>query len=361
MKKILPILILCLIFGIEHILGSENSLQENNIDIKLNEYEEIMNRYFRGDPRVTTLETINNKIEVFNRWYSSKKNILDEQREKLQKEYKTLDEIKKQIDALDEKLTRIPDQTNKEAVKAYSAEMKKRNDLVDKYNNHAKEYNTKERGYNNSATEFKTETAVRKETLDTEKEKTLKEIEIINTWFNEKKGRVFFAELNGMYAQIIRDKKQTGNSDLDNYINKIQSLRYKLGEIAIKKETKAENGLIIVKTALDSSVESFYIIDTGASLVTITLEMVKALGLEDQLGKKIETSLAGGITVKGQEITIPRISVLGKTAQNIPAIVLPSATVGVDGLLGQSFLKRFIIHIDAKSEPKVKLEEREKK
>jgi len=51
----------------------------------------------------------------------------------------------------------------------------------------------------------------------------------------------------------------------------------------------------------------------------------------------------------------------GQTAQNVQAIILPSGTVGTDGLLGRSFLKQFIVHIDDESELKLLLEKRTKR
>jgi predicted aspartyl protease len=86
--------------------------------------------------------------------------------------------------------------------------------------------------------------------------------------------------------------------------------------------------------------------------------MADVLGLSEKLGDEIETLVAGGMTVKGRSVDIPWITVAGQTAKNIQGIILSSSKPGIDGLLGRSFLKRFILDIDDEREPKVLLRAR---
>lgn len=356
MKKLFIIIILASISLIIASGEDEGNFAAQDQYVKLSEYEKIMNRYFRGDPRSTAVDDINRLVNEYNSWIERRKSVLDAESEKINREFKSITGLKKQIDALDERLTRVPDPNDEKAVEAYNAEMNKRNVLVEKYNGLARKYKELETAFNNTIEQFNLEKEARKSKLDAQKAEIMEEIKAIDQWFEEKRDRAFFEELNRKFCELIQEKRRTGNLELDGCINRLRDFRHELGTYAITKQNKVENGLIVIPVTLGSNVECFYIVDTGASLVTVSPELVKVLGLSDHVGEEIETSLAGGIMVKGKEIVIPLLSVLDKTAQNVPAIVLPSTGVGVDGLLGRSFLKRFIIHIDDAREPKLMLE-----
>lgn len=361
MKKILLIIIVSLIIsGTGAAAFGENSRLENTDD-RFFEYEKIMERYFRGEPREAAFDKINSRIDEYNTWATTSRKELEAQREKLNQELGSTDTVRKQVDELDEQLTRIPDPTDEKAVKAYNVLMNKRNSLVDRYNGLLKAYKEKETAFNSAVRAFDSEAKSRQEKLEEQKQQTTAEVDSIDLWLKGKNDRAFFEDLNRTYAELVEEKKRTGTSEQDVFIDKARSFRHELGEYARLKQEKAENGLIIVRAVLGTSVESHFIVDTGASMVTVTPELVRILGIADQAGEEIETSLAGGITAKGQEIIIPKLSVSGQAAQNIQAIILPSGTVGADGLLGRSFLKQFIVRIDDESEPKLLLEKRAKK
>jgi clan AA aspartic protease (TIGR02281 family) len=361
MKKILLIIIVSLIiFGTGSAAFGENSPLENTDDRFL-EYEKIMERYFRGEPREAAFTKINSRIDEYNTWATTSRKKLEVQRENLNHELGSTDTVRKQIDELDEQLTRIPDPTDEKAVKAYNVLMNKRNTLVDKYNGLLKAYKEKETAFDSAVRAFDSEAKFRQEKLEEQKQHTTAEANSIDLWFKEKNDRAFFEDLNRTYAELVEEKKRTGTSEQDAFIEKAKSLRHELGEHARLEQEKAENGLMIVRAALGASLESHFVVDTGATLVTVTPEIVRILGIADQAGQEIETSLAAGITARGREIIIPKLTVSGQAAQNIKAVIVPSGTVGADGLLGRSFLKQFIVRIDDESEPKLLLEKRAKR
>ena len=80
--------------------------------------------------------------------------------------------------------------------------------------------------------------------------------------------------------------------------------------------------------------------------VTIAPGIVEALGLTRKLGEEIELVLAGGQKIKGRELVLPSVTVAGRTEKDVPAAAVKVSEVGIDGLLGQSFLKRFVYTID---------------
>jgi clan AA aspartic protease (TIGR02281 family) len=361
MKKILSIIIVSLIIsGTSSAAFGENSRLEN-IGDRFLEYEKIMERYFRGEPREAAFTEINKQINEYNTWVTTSRKELEVQREKLNQELGSSDTVRKQIDELEEQLTRIPDPTDEKAVKAYNTLMSKRNTLVEKYNGLVKAYKEKETTFNSAVRAFDLEAKSRQEKLEEQKQQATAEVNSIDLWFKGKNDRAFFEDLNRTCAELAEEKKRTGTSEQDVFIEKAKSLRRELGEYARLEQEKAENGLVIVRAVLGTSLESHFIVDTGASLVTVTPELVRILGIADRAGQEIETSLAAGFTARGHEIIIPKLSVSGQVAQNVQAIIVPSGTVGTDGLLGRSFLKQFIVHIDDESEPKILLEKRAKR
>ncbi len=89
-------------------------------------------------------------------------------------------------------------------------------------------------------------------------------------------------------------------------------------------------------------------LDTGASYMIISKRMALAIGLEIDPSKNMQLTSATSVETVSL-VTLPRVSVLGKTVKNVEAVIKdlpPSAPV--DGLLGLSFLKHFKLTLDFK-------------
>lgn len=88
-------------------------------------------------------------------------------------------------------------------------------------------------------------------------------------------------------------------------------------------------------------------LDTGATYIMIPWDFAEVLGyMPELLKERVELVTASGVE-KAPLITLSSISVLGKKARNIKAIVhdLPQKSY-VDGLLGLSYLKNFEVRLD---------------
>lgn len=90
------------------------------------------------------------------------------------------------------------------------------------------------------------------------------------------------------------------------------------------------------------------ILDTGASAVVLPRRLASMIGLNIDPKRTVKTTTATTVEIV-PEVTIPEISVLGKTAKNVRAIIkdLPPQAPA-DGLLGLSFLKHFKLTVDFK-------------
>ena len=113
---------------------------------------------------------------------------------------------------------------------------------------------------------------------------------------------------------------------------------------------KASGSSIIVYALLNDVVRASFVLDTGASLVTISQEIAQKLGLRiKEKEASLTVTLADGRKLNAIPILLENIKIGDVEAKNIPAAVLVSAeTTEEDGLLGMSFLKNFIIKIDPK-------------
>lgn len=95
-----------------------------------------------------------------------------------------------------------------------------------------------------------------------------------------------------------------------------------------------------VTARLEDRENGVFIVDTGASYVTITHAFAQRLRLELEHAPKMLLQTANGVQT-GFVITIEKIELQGVKAARVPAVVIDELGDGVDGLLGLSFLSRF--------------------
>ena len=85
----------------------------------------------------------------------------------------------------------------------------------------------------------------------------------------------------------------------------------------------------------------------------LAFALVSVLGLSGRLGEVATLTLAGGQKLRGRSIVLPRIAVAGAAGTQVEGSAVPASEVGIDGLLGQSFLKRFVYTIDERQAGKL--------
>ena len=90
-----------------------------------------------------------------------------------------------------------------------------------------------------------------------------------------------------------------------------------------------------------------FLVDTGASLVTLSEGDAKRLGLNYQQGEPIIMQTANGLA-KAHRVKIDSIRVGNITLHNVDAIVAESGKLNI-GLLGMSFLNRVTMKRDGES------------
>ena len=112
--------------------------------------------------------------------------------------------------------------------------------------------------------------------------------------------------------------------------------------------TRTEGGSTLVTVLINDKVPATFVLDTGATAVSISEDLAGKLNIETASGDTIKVTLADGKQTEAKLVSLASVSAGAARAENIDAIVLPSKPgENIDGLLGMSFLGKFGVSLDA--------------
>lgn len=96
-----------------------------------------------------------------------------------------------------------------------------------------------------------------------------------------------------------------------------------------------------------NGVEGNFLIDTGAAFVSVSQSFAQRIGLKLKAGKSITLITAAGPR-HATLVTVPSVRLQGLEAHSVEVAVADDDAMGKqwDGLLGNSFLSRFQVHLD---------------
>lgn len=324
--------------------------------ITVSQLEEIMNCFYRPDSDKNSEEFLNRLVADHNKYVEEVNAALESERCELEDAAEVISSIAREIDKIDKRID------NAKTGASRNGELKSLSDLeslrqakVDEYNSLIDAYRKHEDKYDKMVSEFKTRASEKKNQLANAEQDLKKNIELYQKWREENQDLAFFVTLNRVYADLHKvNRVKQGNLDNNPDIARLRAMRKDLAAFVSKKSPNTkDDGLILVEAVFCGSETCYMLLDTGASTVTISTAMVEVLGLSDRLGKEVEVGLAGGVRIKGREIVIPGITVLGCEAKNVDAVVIGEPMIGIDGLLGHSFLDRFAYRIDKTRSPEL--------
>jgi clan AA aspartic protease (TIGR02281 family) len=113
--------------------------------------------------------------------------------------------------------------------------------------------------------------------------------------------------------------------------------------------TKNSGGIIVVDALINRSVPARLVVDTGASVITITEELARRLSHSALSSPEAVTIEGLGGTMQGRSILIPRLDVGNVGRDHVPAVVMSGGSGfrgPFDGLLGMNFLGEFELAVD---------------
>jgi clan AA aspartic protease (TIGR02281 family) len=136
--------------------------------------------------------------------------------------------------------------------------------------------------------------------------------------------------------------------------DKVRNLQTQISEL------KAQEGKIVINftpgtrqipltAILNGNASQKFIVDTGASLVTIPRSTAEELGLEVDGGNPVRKVYTAGGVKYAPEVTLYSITVEGWEVNDLKALVLDLPNQSEWGLLGMNYLRRFRMDINTES------------
>src|SRR5262249_13352323 len=123
--------------------------------------------------------------------------------------------------------------------------------------------------------------------------------------------------------------------------------KVKTATFALRKE----GATFRIEVNLNGKVTTPMVLDTGASLVTLPEDLATRAGLTPaKATKTVQLKVADGAAVEAKLLTLPTVRVGGFEIADVPCAVMPAGKMGVEPLLGQSFLRHFQSKIDNESD-----------
>jgi len=143
---------------------------------------------------------------------------------------------------------------------------------------------------------------------------------------------------------LMREYPSTLNDKVRNLQAQISELKAQQGKIVINFTPGTRH--IPLTAVLNRNAYQSFIVDTGASLITIPQSTADALGLEVGASNPLRRVYTAGGVQYAPEVTLSSITVEGWEENNLKALVLDLPNQSEWGLLGMNYLRRFRMDVN---------------
>jgi aspartyl protease family protein len=110
---------------------------------------------------------------------------------------------------------------------------------------------------------------------------------------------------------------------------------------------KRAGGVWFAEVTLNDSRSAWFMVDTGATLCVLSPELADSLGIRAAPEARVVNLKTANGWTSGPLVWISSIR-LGETeAKNVAAVILPSAELRESGILGNTFLSRYVVTLDS--------------
>lgn len=319
---------------------------QGTFESRLAELESLKDRYFRGPGAEALRERSNAEIEAFNQRTKQVNAELGEARAAMEKALEPGRSAYAELEKADAELKamKLPSGEDREGTARYAARIEARNALARKVN----ELNG---AGQKVVDDFNARAARAKADLEAERTRVLAEqaqvnakVEAFEAWAKRGEDVTFFIRVNHLLADVRIAQRKVDRPELATLLVRVRALRRELAEWAIAGQALNPKGLVVVEAVLEDE-PVWLIVDTGATDTVIGPELADAVGI-GTVSESVSLTVVGGLRLQGRQFRIPQLQVAGHTARDVSASAIRPAEVGLDGLLGQSFLKRFVVTLD---------------
>lgn len=182
--------------------------------------------------------------------------------------------------------------------------------------------------------------------LEQDYEKSAANLDTISTYRERLAG---FKRDLAVKKSEVKDQIQDPDSNVAKFFSGIEQRirQYSTEFQPIEVPHQGAQDHLLVTVRLNDRLDGVFLLDTGATYVTLSNEMAQNLGLGLTGKNNIAVSLANGSSVAAQPVILDSMQAGDARVNGVIAMVFPeSPHEGVDGLLGMSFLREFIIQMD---------------
>ncbi|MDI6774204.1 MAG: retropepsin-like aspartic protease [Verrucomicrobiota bacterium] len=134
-------------------------------------------------------------------------------------------------------------------------------------------------------------------------------------------------------------------SFLDKVARRLNALEREVAAVTVK--ATMEDGAALVSAVVNDRWMGRFLVDTGASLVTLSEDFALRAGLDLARARSGTVVVADGKKVAAKTLVLNSVQMGDARVQSVPAAILPqSVHPSVDGLLGMSFLRNFDVRLN---------------
>ncbi|MBK8791698.1 MAG: aspartyl protease family protein [Holophaga sp.] len=327
-------------------------------EARIAEFEIILNRHYRGERLEEARARSNRDVDAFNARSKALNAELAEARARLEKAQSPAQATFAELQKLDAELkASIPDGADKAGNAKYQARIATRNVLAKRVLELNAEAQRILDEHNAFATQGKAELDRLRSQVLADQEALDKRQSASDQFVKSGEDLAFFQRVNGLLAELRGNYRKAPRPDLTLPLEKVRRIRRELAVWAMAGQERNPKGLVVVE-ALVADEPCWLIVDSGATETILSQELVEAVGMVGAQSEVVSLVVVGGLRLQGRQFRIPQLTVAGQTQRDVSASAVRPAEVGLDGLLGQSFLKTFVYTIDERTPGKLILSRR---
>jgi len=314
--------------------------------------ERILDSYYRGERLEAAVARSTREVDAYNAYAKKRQGEIEQERVRLEDAVGAGKGDRTRLEEIDRDLKNPSPGISQDSIRR---KVEARNALVQKMNEQSMKTRVLVDAYNAYAQRSLEEIEGERKRVLAVQAKVDACLAAFEAFTKSNQDIAFFADLNHLLAEIRQAQRAAPtDSSLDLALAKVRNFRLELADWAKTGQALRPNGLVIVEVRVGDE-PCWFVLDTGAMDTIVSPQIAEAIGCEKSLGKETSLSVIGGLRVTGNAFLIPRLEVCGQVVENVAASAVLPFDVGIDGLLGQSFLKYFVYTIDERRGEKLLL------
>ena len=328
---------------------------QGSLEARISTLEGVVGRYYRGEPLDEARARSNREIEAFNARTKSRYEEVEAARKRMEESLAPAREAYVLLQAADRAVAAIPPGSDQDEMKR---KVEARNALAARVNALNAQGQPSADAYGALAKRVKEEVELERKRILGAQEALDARLAAFEAFGKGGQDVDFFISVNRLLMELRHSlRAEPGRPGLQEGLKRVRALRRELATWAMAAQARQPNGLVLVEARIGDE-PCWLVVDTGATNTVIAPEIAEATGIGSAAGAEDSLTGVGGLWLKARAIRIPRLEAGGQSRESVAASAVRPWAVGIDGLLGQSFLKAFVMTLDERSPAKLILNRR---